>query len=217
MKHFTSDPLTILVHSTPSVDTLSRPNSSLFLEAVSARTKPSRENEDVNMDDQSLPRRVIDRVDNVRTKFYSHYRNLRVGFAVMLRMQTFLRSNHYKGLDWSADLENGSGLCEAMLDVLRGSLMRDVKHLGIITKYVPDKDYYSVSSLRHSRKLKRDELRGLLEILYGFFHELPSNVRTGEQESRTHLIEMQSQLSADSNDTTSVASRFSDWVIEYLG
>jgi len=169
------------------------------------------------MDDQNLPRRAIDRVDNVRTGFYSRHRDLRVGFAVMSHIQTFLRSNHHKGLDWSADLENGSGLCEAMLDVLRGSLMRDVKHLGMITKYVLDKGCYSVSLLRHSRKLKRDELRGLLEILYGFFHALPSNIRTGEQESRTHLVEMQSQLSADSNDTTSVASRFSDWVTEYLG
>ena len=94
------------------------------------------------MDGQSPPRRAIDRVDNVRTNFYSHYRNLRVGFAVMLRMQTFLRSNHYKGLDWLADLENGRGLCEAMVDVLRGSFMRDVKHLGMITKYVLNKHYY---------------------------------------------------------------------------
>ncbi|KIM41529.1 hypothetical protein M413DRAFT_445512 [Hebeloma cylindrosporum] len=200
LKHFSSDPLTILVHSTPSVATLSRPNSSLFLQAVSARTKPSREEEDVNMDAQSLSQRAIDQVDKIRTEFYSRHRNLRVGFAVVLRMQTFLRSYYYKGLDWSADLENGNGLCDAMLDALRGSFMRDVKHLGMITK-----------------KLKRDELRRLLETLYGFFHELPSNVRSGEQEPRMHLVEMQSRLSADSNSTISVASRFSDWVTEYLG
>lgn len=139
MKHFSSDPLTVLVHSTPSVGALSHPNSSRFLEAVSARTKPSREDDDVNMDDQGPHRRPIDRVDNARAEFYSCHRNLRVGFAVVRRIQTFLRSNHHKGLNWSADLENGSGLCEAMLDVLRGNLMRDIKHLGMITKYVLDK------------------------------------------------------------------------------
>jgi len=151
MKHFSSDPLTVLVHGTPSVGTLSHANSSRFLEAVSARTK---EDEDVNMDHQSPCRRAIDRVDNVRAEFYSRHRNLRVGFAVMRRMQSFLRSNHHKGLDWSADLENGSGLCEAMLDVLRGSLMRDVKHLGMITKYVLDKDYSFISSTEAFQEIK---------------------------------------------------------------
>jgi len=87
------------------------------------------------MDDQSLPPRgVIDQVDDLRAGFYSRYRNLRLGFAVIVRMQTFLRNYYYKGLDWSADLENGSGLCGAMLDLLRGNLMRDVKHLGMITR-----------------------------------------------------------------------------------
>ena len=203
------------MHSSPSVSILSHRNSSGFLEAVSARTKPSRE--DVSIDDRNLPRQVIEWVDDVRTEFYSRHRNLRVGFTLMLRMQTFLRSNHHKGLDWSGDLQNGSGLCEAMLDALRGSLMRDVKHLGMIAKYVSNEDYNSAFSLRYSRKLKRDELRLLLETLYGFFHELPSNIRTGEQEPRTHLIEMQSQLSVDSNETLGVASRFSEWVMEYLG
>jgi origin recognition complex subunit 3 len=151
MKHFSSDLLTVLVHSTPSVGALSHPNSSRFLEAVSVRIQ---EDEDVNMDDRSPCRRVIDRVDNVRAEFYSRHRNLRVGFAVMRRMQTFLRSNHHKGLDWSADLESGSGLCEAMLDVLRGNLMRDVKHLGMITKYVPDNDYYSISSTKAFQEIE---------------------------------------------------------------
>ena len=169
------------------------------------------------MDDRSLPRQAIKWVDDLRTDFYSRYQNLRVGFTLMLHMQTFLQSNRHKGLDWSGDLENGSGLCEAMLDALRGSLPRDVKHLGMIAKYVLNEDYDSVSSLRRARKLQRDELRGLLETLYGFFHELPSSIRTGEQETRTRLIEMQSQLSADSNETLGVASRFSDWIMEYLG
>jgi hypothetical protein len=86
------------------------------------------------MDDQSLPRRAIDQVNNLRANFFSCYRNLRLGFAVIVRMQTFLRSYYYKGLDWSADLENGGGLCGAMLDLLRGNLVRDVKHLGMITR-----------------------------------------------------------------------------------
>ena len=77
---------------------------------------------------------IVTQVNRARESFYAHARNVRIGFGMMRCIQSFLERQGYKGLQWSADPRQDGGLCEAMIDVLRGNVGRDVKDLGILTK-----------------------------------------------------------------------------------
>ncbi|KAF8964769.1 origin recognition complex subunit 3 N-terminus-domain-containing protein [Flammula alnicola] len=203
LRHFSSDPLTVLVHDTPSADVLSQPSSSKFRDSVIGRMTLDGD-EDVVMDGQgSGPRLLVDVIDKAREEFCTRAQNMRLGFHVMIHIQTFLEERGYKGLDWSPDLDKRGGLCDAMLDLLRGRLAKDIKHLGMLT-----------------RKLKGDELNKLLERMHTFFYELPNHIRAKEHNARTKNIMMRSALlkGPDNLDVySSVSAQLSEWVTEYLG
>ena len=139
MKHFTSEPLTTLVHITPWNQVLSRPESFGFLDSLATRlTLPSSsigamESEDWRSQTSST---IVTQVNRARESFYAHARNFRIGFGIMRCIQTFLERQGYKGLQWSADPHKDGGLCEAMVDALRGKLGRDIKLLGMLTKSI---------------------------------------------------------------------------------
>ncbi|KDR77233.1 hypothetical protein GALMADRAFT_66332 [Galerina marginata CBS 339.88] len=204
LRHFSSEPLTALVSNTPSLDTLSQPASSGFVNALTARLSLPATTEDVDMDgeeshhlqDISL---AVKAVDNARQSFHSTCRNLRIGFGIMLCIQTFLEQQGHKGLDWFANLQKG-GLCNAMISLLKGHFTRDVKDLVRITG-----------------KLTRDELRGLLDRLHKFFFDMLPSIRTEENGARTTLVQLKSSLAIDSDTAPSLPTSFSDWLAEYLG
>ncbi|KAF8803363.1 hypothetical protein BYT27DRAFT_7226028 [Phlegmacium glaucopus] len=208
LKHFTSEPLTILVHSTPWNQVLSRPESFSFLDALATRlTIPSSDSthamESQDWRSQTLPA-IIAEVNRARKSFFAHARNLRIGFRIMMCIQAFLEKQGYKGLEWSADPRKEGGLCEAMVNVLRGKLGGDIKRLGTFTKM-----------------LKPDELQGILEELRTFF-EVPSEKNLDEQEALTNIALFQSLLSGDSHDKSNVqmysdvANRLSEWTKTFL-
>ena len=117
---------------------LSRPESFGFLDALATRlTVPSSDSiQTIKSEDwlSQTPSTVIAQVNRARERFYAHARNLRIGFGIMMSMQTFLEKQGYKGLQWSANPRNEGGLCEAMVDVLRGKVEGDIKHLGMFIK-----------------------------------------------------------------------------------
>ena len=79
---------------------------------------------------------IVTQVNRARESFYAHARNVRIGFGMMRCIQSFLERQGYKGLQWSADPCKDGGLCEAMVDVLRGRVGGDIKLLGMLTKSV---------------------------------------------------------------------------------
>ena len=125
---------------------LSRPESFGFLDSLATRlTVPSSDSVGAKEADDwrsQTSSTIVSQVNRARENFYVHARNLRIGFGIMRCIQAFLEGRGYKGLQWSADPRQDGGLCEAMIDVLRGNVGRDVKDLGILTK--------SISFLSHS-------------------------------------------------------------------
>ena len=162
---------------------------------------------------------VVVQVNQARESFYAHARNLRIGFGIMRCIQAFLERQGYKGLQWSADPRKEGGLCEAMVDVLRGKVGGDIKLLGLLTKSIILLSFSQRSKLIFShcnRKLKLDQLHGVLEELLTFF-DAPSQILSDEQEARATITLFQSLLSSDTHDESNVkvysdvASRLSEW------
>ena len=79
---------------------------------------------------------IVSQVNRARENFYVHAQDLRIGFGIMRCIQAFLEKQGYKGLQWSADPLQDGGLCDAMVDVLRGKVGRDIRLLGILTKSI---------------------------------------------------------------------------------
>ncbi len=73
-------------------------------------------------------------VNDARERFQGKAMDVRLGFGVMMRVQTELRKHGHTGLQWSPDADKDGGLCDAMMDLLRGRLVRDVKLLRTLTK-----------------------------------------------------------------------------------
>ena len=96
---------------------LSRPESFDFLDSLATST-------------------IVSLVNRARESFYAHSRNLRIGFGFMRCIQAFLERQGYDGLQWSADSRKEGGLCETMVDVLRGKVGGDIKLLGMLTKSI---------------------------------------------------------------------------------
>ena len=214
---------------------LSRPESFGFLDSLATRlTVPSSdsigamESEDWRSQTSST---VVAQVNRARENFYAHARNLRIGFGIMRCIQAFLERQGYKGLEWSADPRKDGGLCEAMVDVLRGKVGRDIKLLGMFTKSVilllivrsHSFPYILIFFFGHCiRKLKLNELQGVLEDILTFF-DAPSAIPSDEQEARATIVLFQSLLSSDTLDDESdvkvysdVASRLSEWTKTFL-
>ena len=207
---------------------LSRAESFGFLDALVTRlTVPASDSVQAmeSQDWRSQTRStVVAEVNRARKSFYTHAQNLRLGFGIMIRMQVFLEKQGYKGLQWSADPHKG-GLCEAMVDVLRGKLGGDIKLLGMFTKlthYLLATFHTDISHC--TRKLKPKELHDILEELLAFFDILPP-ILSDEQESRTTVVLLQSLLTSDSGGDddsgvkeyySDVAHRLSEWTKTFL-
>lgn len=127
MKHFTSDPLTALVHSMPKTQ-MNQPPFVNFLNSLRMRLGFPKSD---GTDKSSSIATVVKAVDKMREAFYSRARHMRVGFGIMCTIQGELRTLGYKGLEWASE---GDGEMDVMLDLLRGRLGRDVRQLGMIVK-----------------------------------------------------------------------------------
>lgn len=130
MKHFSSDPLSILVSDTPPVAALQKPAAYPFVQSLLTRIHiPSKE-----WKGQTIPS-LLARVDDARSIFYSHARRMRVGFSVLRLTQNFMVRQGYKGLKWDEDIETGP-LCAVMVAALRGTLGRSIKDLAMMIRLV---------------------------------------------------------------------------------
>ena len=134
LKHFSSDPTTLFVSETPST-ILGRPEAVPLLNSLGSRIAASAAaREEQHEVDLSKPAAIATIINNARQQFHGKAIDMRLGFGIMMRVQTELRQHGHTGLEWSPDVDKDGGLCDAMMDVLRGRLVRDVKHLRTLTK-----------------------------------------------------------------------------------
>ncbi|KAF5384129.1 hypothetical protein D9615_003352 [Tricholomella constricta] len=207
LKHFSTEPLTLLTKSTPSFDTLAQHSSYAFTDALLTRLQPSAETAAATIasdwSKQTLSS-LITSIDNARTSFYSRVRRLRIGFGIVKLVQDFMTKQGYKGLDWGLH-PGGVSILDVMNDVLRGKSGSDVKFLGTMV-----------------RKLRVTQLGALLELLHTYFNSMPSMVRSGEEEARTKLVFSINALPSQTADEdvsgigSQVAASFGEWLVDYV-
>jgi origin recognition complex subunit 3 len=205
---------------------LARPESFGFLDSLATRlTVPftdslrAMESEDWRSQTSST---VATQVNRARKSFYAHARNLRIGFGIMRCIQAFLERLGFKGLQWSADPRKEGGLCEAMVDVLRGKVGGDIKLLGMFTKSIIllSVSQRSILIVFHCNR-KLNQLHGVLKELLTFF-DASSQILSDEQEARATIALFQSLLFSDTYDKSNVelysdvASRLSEWTKTFL-
>ena len=130
LKHFTSDPLTALAHTTPSTQFLTQPEAATFVGSLRTRLEYGPFKTTKNDKSQSVDG-IIETVNKAREDFYTGMRDVRVGFGIMWTIQAELKKLGYKGLEWGSGDDVG---VDVMIDLLRGRLGRDVKQLGMIVK-----------------------------------------------------------------------------------
>lgn len=160
---------------------------------------------------------TIDNVNDARHTFYSRLRSLRLGFGVIICIQSFLEDKGYKGLDWSVNAKKG-GLCNAMINVLKDHFTRDVKELVRYTRFVNSVVLYTSRSFI-PRKLKRDEAAILVDRLHEFFSGLPPSVRTQEEAPLAQLARMKfsvSESGVNIDPAADLSANISQWVTQYL-
>ncbi|KAH9484392.1 Origin recognition complex subunit 3 [Psilocybe cubensis] len=203
-------PLAVLVHDTPSLDILSDPGSSEFVNSLAIRLKlpfanANHENTRQKPFTPAEIRTITKKLHNARKNYHSRYNGIRMAFTLMVHIQTYLEDQGYKGLDWSGDRKPGSepkwtNLFKPMLNVMHGDVQPYIKSLSLIV-----------------RKSKRKELQDLLQILHSFF-EANSEVEDISKD-RTKVVSWKTGLRSVGNDTGSlseIAVPFSEWLTEYL-
>ncbi|KAG6853066.1 hypothetical protein C0991_007136 [Blastosporella zonata] len=204
LKHFSGEPLTLLIKSTPSSEILAQPASAPLVEAVLARlqSSPSTDSSNLEWPNQSLPP-LIAAIDDTRAFAYSRARRVRIGFRLIKLIQDFMASQGYKGLNWGSDTR-AIAIMDVMIAALQGGLGSDIKYLGIMVK-----------------KLRTAQLGALLNEMHFFFNSLPVDVRSREEEARTNLVLAINALPQQVDDdvtaaTSQVAANFGDWLVKYL-
>ncbi|KAF8062222.1 origin recognition complex subunit 3 N-terminus-domain-containing protein [Lyophyllum atratum] len=206
LKHFSVEPLTLLVKSTPSLDILGQPLSFPFIDALFARLQASEGSPSADASEwsQKSLQSLATSINDARTLFYARARRLRIGLGIMRHVQEFMAKQGYKGLDWGQH-PGGVGILDVINDLLCGKLGSDIKFLGNMV-----------------RKLRGAQLGALLETLHVYFNDMPSTIRSSEEEARTKVIFTINSLPQPTNDddvsgiASQVAGGFGEWLIEYL-
>lgn len=195
LKHFSGEPLTLLVQTTPSSNTLSHTSSFPFLDGLLTRLHTSNppEADGTDWSQQTLPR-ILVAVDEARIEFYHRARRVRIGFGIIKLVQEFLTQQGHKGLNWDRHSER-TPVLDVMIDVMRGKVGSNVKVLGSIV-----------------RKLKTDQLSSLLEAVHAYLHSMPSEVKAREENARARLVlainALPKQVGEDMSNGT--------WLVEYV-
>ena len=133
MKHFSGEPLTLLVQTNPAFNTLSQSSSFLFLDSLLTRLiTPDAEGTDWSQ--HTLPR-ILATVDEARKEFYHRARRVRVGFGIIKLVQEFMMQQGYKGLNWNQHPE-GTPVLDMMIDIMRAKVGSDIQILGSMVRYL---------------------------------------------------------------------------------
>ncbi|KAH6903170.1 origin recognition complex subunit 3 N-terminus-domain-containing protein [Coprinopsis sp. MPI-PUGE-AT-0042] len=201
MKHFSIEPLTGLLHSTPSKSALAQPDWANVADGLLTRLTPiSRKLSTEERDEQwnSLtPSALPGLINSHRSQFYSRAKDVVVAFNLMHLIEDFLRIEGLRGLGWDTE----AGLSDILIEVLQNNVRKDVEHFGLIVK-----------------KLSEGPLGRLRPLICDFLVELPDMGAEVNEISRTDTVSLAEWI------TTFIKSRLASiedenplWEIWYTG
>lgn len=133
------------MHDTPSARILSQAASSAFVDALLTRLAIAFDDHDVDMESPAKHtpatiESVIQKISETRNQFFVGFRDLRIGFNLIMLIQRFFESQGHKGLSgWSSETtkgpnQSGGMRFKAMLNVLKGNVEKEIKDLGLLTR-----------------------------------------------------------------------------------
>lgn len=133
LKHFSSNPLTLLVHSSPASDILSQPSSFPFLDALllDLRAHHISSHAPGEWSPKSLES-LIASVDTARRQFSRRAAKMRVAFGILQLGNKFMLDHGYNGFGW-AKTKRKSGSSERMFKMMDFLLKGKLK--GCVTEF----------------------------------------------------------------------------------
>ncbi|TFK25404.1 hypothetical protein FA15DRAFT_590498 [Coprinopsis marcescibilis] len=176
MKHFSIEPLTSILYSTPRSKELSQPEWSDIADDLLTRLAPvSKKLSDEKRNQQwklLTPANLPNLVEKHRKQLYSRAKAVVVVFNVMKIIQLFLVNEGYKGLGWDFKI----GLSDILVEFLQNNVDRDVKDLSLIMRKMSVAQVAKVlpqildlfSEMEHETAITREataEVEALIELL----------------------------------------------------
>ncbi|TBU43716.1 origin recognition complex subunit 3 N-terminus-domain-containing protein [Dichomitus squalens] len=228
LKHFSSNPLSTLVHDELLGTTLHRAGRTLtssaglalLVDALHARLLAASESRPQSQRNRDARPQTADEllaaVSGARTVFLTQARRLRVAFAVARIAECVALGEAPQGVPSGKSAE-GRGMrldsMEMLSSLLRGRGSSQVRYVCMA-----------------NRKLSATKLRALLEALHSFWYDMESaTVRRDEEDARIWIVETLNQLPAESEDpreddlpvpqdaqTKRLAGSVGDWLQEYI-
>lgn len=192
LKHFSIEPLTVLVNRTPNDILPCLP----FVEALAARLQLNSSN---FKSKQSFVTTLIDTVHDARMDFRSRVRRIRAGFGMMQLIQQFLENESYRGLGWNK--EGGITLFQVMIDILRNKFGPYIEGLRVIL-----------------RKLRREQISEVLRLLRDYCILLPEQIfpDTKVQTKLGFFVELFSEEQHGGGSFEETRNSFADWLAKHL-
>ncbi|KAI0696528.1 hypothetical protein BC835DRAFT_1305590 [Cytidiella melzeri] len=224
IKHF-EDPLTTFVHGFDSDaalrETATRLRQSSSFQLIDnllvrvwsecAPDDPAREMpkylKDVDWDDMSLETLLLI-LNSARNEFRQQATRMRLGYQVIRTVQRYMRAQGYKTSTSITGHEESE--LSFMSRMVRGRAGRDVKHLALMLKKLPD-----------------HQLDSLLGELYALFYDIQSpKLRNDQADVRGFLVQARSDIAAQTSTSTNVpntankasvvAPSVAEWFLSYL-
>ncbi|KAK0194515.1 origin recognition complex subunit 3 N-terminus-domain-containing protein [Armillaria mellea] len=196
LKHFMVNPLSLLVQTTPGLDTLSAVTSFSFVDTLFGRLCTAKTSEAWH--EQPLPT-LIAAVDEAREGFHARVRKLRLAFEVIMVLHEFFARLGYKSVE--RDAHHSIALLRVAVDLVKG---RSTKHVETLSSLV--------------RKLKFSEMHSFLGVLQTYYHDAPADIRNGDG---LHIEIFISRLPQEddgqySENMRQLAIDIGDWLLNYL-
>ncbi|KAF8893016.1 origin recognition complex subunit 3 N-terminus-domain-containing protein [Infundibulicybe gibba] len=202
LKHFMTNPLTFVVHATPSPQRLSEPASFPLLDALFTRLHtpagpvPSPDHASA-WREQSI-QALVQSVDAARENFNARSGRVRLALGLMKLLQEFMVREGYKGLDWDRH-PMGTGMLHGLISLLRGHSDKDVRAMGALL-----------------RKLNSVQLNALLENVHAYFHSMPTDIRADQDAAQAKIMIFVSSLADDEDSVFTVRTSLAQWLMDYV-
>ncbi|KAG7442905.1 uncharacterized protein BT62DRAFT_988551 [Guyanagaster necrorhizus] len=199
LKHFMINPLSPLVKTTPAADILSAVASYSFVDTLFGRLCTTKTSDAWR--EKPLPTLII-AVDEAREVFNACIRKSRLGFELMIVVNTSLASLGYKSVE--PDAHHSTALLRIAIDLVKG---RATKHIEMLSSLI--------------RKLKFSEVSSFLDTLRTYYRDAPAHIRDQEGKHKEHIDHFIAGLPQEGDDQYSEKMRqlaidIGDWLLNYL-
>ncbi|KAK1229901.1 Origin recognition complex subunit 3 [Marasmius sp. AFHP31] len=201
LKHFSVNPLTLLHHDTPSLDSLEDPSSLPFLETLLSRLEGPVTGGQVNDWQLKSVQDLAKAVDTARDDFYAKERLIMLAFNLMYLFQEFVKGRGYSGIEIRTKGDFPRYL-RLYIKVLRGDVDQEIAEIERMTKL-----------------FKAQELTVFLGHLKGYLESLPEDTDTdGARQKVEEFNDTCSthDLFAEREDLREIAIAFAKWFSSFV-